>query len=142
MGHQRDARILDGLITATLEGRDEDDVSIGGQHHLRIEVALCANLHNTTVFHPLQDVLVEEVLGARHALHHVVGIENGEVRQLQGRHTNGVLDGYANLRVTVRYGNVVRTYQRKVVVLADIHQTNACRVAHTECSGILHRHCR
>ena len=107
MGHERDARLLDGIIATPFERRNENHIRIGSHHHLRIEVALHTDLHDAPVFHSLKDIFIEQVLRACQALHHVVGIENGEVRQLQRRHTNGVLDRNANLGIANRHRRLI-----------------------------------
>ena len=140
MGNQLDARFLDGIIAATLRGRNEDDVGVGRQHHLGVEVALHTNLHDATVLHPLQDVGVEEVLRARNALHHVMGIEHREVRQLQHRHHNGTTHGHLHPRIALGHRRLVARNQRKALFLPNIHQTDAGRVAHGEARGVLHLH--
>ena len=138
MRHQRDACLLDGIVAATLRGRDEDDVRIGGKHQFGVKLALHANLHYPALFYALQDVLVEQILRARDTLHHIVGIEHGEVRQLQGRHADGVLDGHAHLRITAGHFHVVGMHQCKVVVPAYIHQADVARVAYAIALGIFH----
>ena len=54
VGHQGDARILEGVITATLEGRDKDEVGIDRQDHFVVKVALNTYL----VCFPLFQLLV------------------------------------------------------------------------------------
>ena len=65
MGHQCDTRFLDGLIAASFERRDKNNVRAGSQHHLRIEIALRTNLHDASILHALEYVFVEEVLCPR-----------------------------------------------------------------------------
>ena len=79
MRNQRDTRLLDSIIATSFERRHKDDIRIGCQHHLRIEVALHANLHDTSILYSLLDILVKEVLRSRQSLDHIVSIENGEV---------------------------------------------------------------
>ena len=138
MRYQRNTGLLDGIVAAALRGRDEDDVRVGGKHQFGVELALHANLHHLAVLHALQDVLVEQILRTRDALHHIVGVEHGEVRQLQGRHADGALDGHAYLRIAAGDLNIVGVHQGEVVVLADIHQTDVARVAYTKALGIFH----
>ena len=54
VGHQGDARIFEGVITATLEGRDKDEVGIDRQDHFVVKVALNTYL----VCFPLFQLLV------------------------------------------------------------------------------------
>ena len=147
MGYQSDTSLLDGIIATTFRGRDEDHLWISSQHHLCVEVALHTDLHDTTVLHSLEDVLVEEVLRARQSFHYIVGIEDGEVRQLQGRHHNRILNRYANLRISLRHSHIVRMHQGEQIfasltlmggAVGDTYQSNICRVANTEPSSILH----
>ena len=98
------------------------------------------DLDDTAVLHPLQDVLVEEVLRARDATHHVVGIQNGEVRQLQGRHADGAADGDQHLSVPVWHHRRLLAHQREMVFSANVHQSDVGRVAYGEARRILDGH--
>ena len=121
MSHQRDARLLNGIIAATFRRRDKDDIGVGSQHQLRIEVAFHTDLHDTTVFYARQDILVEEVLRTCDTLHHIVGIENGEVRQLQSRHTDGILDRHSNFCIVIGHTHVIALHQSKAIAFTNIH---------------------
>ena len=138
MRHQCDTRLLDSIIAATLRGGDKDHIRIGSQYHLRIEVALHANLHRTPILHSGQDIFVEEILRSRDTLHHIMGIKDGEVRQLQGRHTNSTLNRHLNLCKSLRYSHLRILNQGKMVFITHIHQSDAIRISHTKASGIFH----
>ena len=138
MWYQQDARLTDGIIATALGGRYEDDVRIGSQHQLGIDIALHAYLDNGAILDALADVLVEQVLRTRNALHNVVGIKQGEVGQLQGRHHDGTLDGDHHLLVSFRYSGISLSHQGISVFLPDVYQTDAGRVADGETFGILY----
>ena len=122
MRHQRNACFLDGIVTTSLRGRYKDHVRIGSQHHLRIEVALHTNLHDPSILHTIEDILIEEVLCAGNAFHYIMGIKDREVRQLQGCHTDGILNRYANLYIVRRHLHSILRHQGEMIVIAYIHQ--------------------
>ena len=137
MRHQRDARLLDSIIPATLRGRDEDDVRVGSKNEFRVELPLHANLHHPAILHASEDVLVEQVLRARNATHHVVSIKHGEVRQLKRRHADGTPDGHANFYAAFRHLHLVAVHQGETVSFAQADETDVGRVAHAEACCIL-----
>ena len=137
VGHERDARLADGVVAAALRGRDEDDVRVGGENELRVELTLHTNLDDAAVLHSFEDVLVEEVLRARDAFHHVGGGEHGEVRQLKRGHADGALDGHPHLRVAVGHSGVFGADECEVVFLANIDQSHAEGITHAEACGVL-----
>ena len=136
MGNQCDARLTDGIIAATLRGRDKDNVGISRQHHLRIEVALHTYLYDASVLHPLQYVVVKEVLRTCQSLHHIVCIQYRKVRELQRCHADGILNGNAYLGVAIGNSSIVSSYQCKVIVFAHIHQSRPSAVLHRVARGI------
>ena len=99
-----------------------------------------AYLDNSAILDTRLDVLVKEVLGAGDALDHVVGIEDGEVGQLQRCHADGALNGHFDLGISLGHSHIRIMDQGKMVFLAHIHQTNVGRVPNTESRGILHGH--
>ena len=135
MGHEGDTRLLDGFIAATLRGRDEDDLRIGGEHHLCVEVALHTDFHDAPVLGALEDIGVKEVLRTRQSFHYVVGIEDGEVRELQRRHTDGSRHRHLDAGIALRRFDTT-PYEGEAVVLTHIDKPHACRVADGVASGI------
>ena len=105
MRNEGHSRFLDGIVTATFEGRDEDHLWIGGQDQLGVEIAFHAYLHDAPVCHTLVDVFVEEVLGAGDAFYHIQRAQCREVGELQHGHHQGALHGHFHLRVT--FGNLI-----------------------------------
>ena len=101
--HERHTRLLDGIVTATFEGRDEDHLWIGGQDQFRIEVPLHTYLHNLPVLHPTEDILVEQILRSRNALDHIRSLQRREVRQLEHRHHYRATHRNPHLRISLRY---------------------------------------
>ena len=119
--HKCDACIFDGVVSTPFEGRDEDDVGVGGNDDLGIEVALHANLRNAPVLHTLFDVFIEKVLGACDALHHVEGIHHNEVGELRGGHANGALDGHFHFHVFLGHSRSVGTFRKKCKMVRPFH---------------------
>ena len=130
VGHEGDTRLLDGLIATALRGRDEDHLRIGSEHHLRVEVALHTYLHDAPVLRARQDIGVKEVLRTRDALHHVVGIEDGEVRELQRRHTDGALHRHLDARIALGHLSPLATDEGEAVMLTHLYEAHASRVLH------------
>ena len=138
MRHKCDAGLADGVVAAAFRRRNKDDVGVGGKNQLRIELTLHAYLDDASVPYPSFDVLVEEVLGPRDALHDVVRLERREVRELQSRHADGAGDGHLHLPVVAVHLHVGRPDQRKAVVLPDADKPHVRRVAHPELRRIVH----
>ena len=101
MGNERDARLLDGIVTTAFEGRDEDDAGVGRQNEFGVEVSLHTYLLYASVMDALQDVLVIEVLSARDTFYIIVRTKNREVRELQRRHRDGTAYGHLNALVAL-----------------------------------------
>ena len=136
MRHQQDACLANGVIATALGGRDEDDVRIGSEYQLGIDITFHAYLDDAAVLDALADVLVEQVLRPRDALHHVVAFKEGEVRQLQGRHHNGTLDRYHHFLVAIRDRGISLMYQCETVFAPHVYQTDVGRVADGKSLGI------
>ena len=126
MGDEGDTSLLDGIVTAAFRRRDEDDIRIGGKNQFCVEVTFHTDLHDLSVLDPLQDVLIKQILGAGDALHHIMGIECGKVRQLKGRHADGIINRYTHLYIIGGYRRVVGMYQSKTILFPDFHETDIC----------------
>ena len=103
MRNQGNARFLNGIISSTFEGRDKDNLRIGGQDQLRIEVALHANLHDVAFLHPGFHILVEKIFGAGDAFHRVKRIEGGEIGELKHCHHDSALYGHLHGSISFRH---------------------------------------
>ena len=95
-----DACLLDGIVAATLERRDEDDLGLGRQDEFGVEVALHAYLDDASVLNARTNIFIEEVLRARDAAHDVQRIQGREIGKLQHRHHDSARDRDLNANVT------------------------------------------
>lgn len=81
--HERDIHFFQHVISAPLEGRDEDEVGIDAHDELVVEVALDADLGGLPRLDLVVDLLVEEVACAGNAHDSLRLIELDEAGELQ-----------------------------------------------------------
>ena len=108
MRHKSDSRLLDSVISTTLKRRYKDDIGRCRHHKFGVEITLYAYLHYLTLLHPLEYVLVIEILRARDSLYHIVGIEDGEVGELEHGHEDSAL--YRHFNPCISLGDVCCFY--------------------------------
>ena len=143
-----DARLLDGIVTTSLEGRDEDDLRLCCQDEFRVEVAFHAYLDDASVVHSRPYIFIKKILGARDATHDIQCIQRREVRELQHRHHDGAVYGNVDGGIGRGNGGGVCWHQCEVVAhrhpvlvglrISDVHQPYAVgQRPHPEAPGIV-----
>ena len=67
-----------------------------------------------------------------------MSLEHGKVRQLEGRHADGALDGHAHLDAALGHLNIIAMYQGEAVVFSYVDQAHIGRIAYGKARGVFH----
>ena len=92
MRDQRDADILQGLVSASFEGRDKDQVGVHAHDHLVVEIPFYADLGGLSAPEAFVHLFVEQMPGTGHPYDLVQFAQLDEIGQLQRGHADNTSD--------------------------------------------------